>query len=144
MITTKTNRPHLSEIENGWQKFWKTFWNGEKPKINEDYCLKGRVSPELKRKITINLKNIIAQSSKYKIGKTGDAYIRTDKNDYRNGYNKMYLIFKSKSDSIVSELEENYIAKFIEDEKNDNKRVKSPGKGMYSYDGYYYLYIVTN
>jgi hypothetical protein len=32
-MTIKSNRPHLSELETGWDKFWKDFWGGPKPCI---------------------------------------------------------------------------------------------------------------
>jgi hypothetical protein len=145
-IINKTNRTHLSETETKFDKFWKSFWNGSKPKIIDDLCLSGVITPALKRKITININSIIEKKANFKIGKTGDAYIRTDHNDYRNGYNNMYLIYKSKSDKNISSLEEHYIEKYINDENKNNKnlRIKSPGKKMYSYDNYYYLYIVTD
>jgi hypothetical protein len=57
----------------------------------------------------------------------------------------MYLLYKSTSKDFVSELEEYFIAKYMRShpEQVDNKKVKAPGKKMYSYDGYYYLYAVT-
>lgn len=145
-MAIKSNRPHLSEIETGWQKFWKDFWNGSKPTIVEEHCVTGRINPLLKRKITANINSILRHHTYFKIGKTGDPYIRSDKNDYRNGYNHMYLIYKSSSSVFVSELEEHYIAKF-KLSHNDiikNIRVKAPGKKMFSYNGYYYLYLVAD
>ena len=58
----------------------------------------------------------------------------------------MYLIYKSTSKAFVSELEEYYIAKYKEThpEKIKNKRVKAPGKEMYTYEGFYFLYLVAD
>ncbi|GFZ79856.1 hypothetical protein GCM10011531_07240 [Aquaticitalea lipolytica] len=141
----KNQRPHLSSLETGWNKFWKDFWSGTKPTIEASWCKTGRINQGLKTKITISINSIISHHrTKFKIGKTGDAYIRGDKKDYRNDYHFMYLLYKSKSSSYVSELEEHYIEKYMKShpKANQNKRVRAPGKKMYSYDGYYYLYIV--
>lgn len=145
-MAIKTNRPHLSQIESEWQKFWKGFWNGSKPAIVTQHCVTGRISPTLKRQITTNINSILQNHSSFKIGKTGDAYIRCDKNDYRNGYNHMYLLYKSTSSIFVSELEEHYISKYKESHPDSikNLRVKAPGKRMYTYDGYYFLYLVAD
>lgn len=144
-MPAKSSRPHLSSIETNWQKFWKDFWHGEKPKVVDKNCATGHVSPILKARITKHINSILKGCTKYKIGKTGDSYIRTDKQDYRGSYHEMHLLYKSTSRDYVSELEEYYIEKCIDDEdnKNQNKRIKAPGKKMYSYDGYYYLYLVV-
>lgn len=143
-MNKKTNRPHLSEMESGWSKFWKSFWQNTKPQIEMSFCLTGRIEPKLKTKITKTINQIIIHHEIFKIGKTGDSYIRSDQKDYRNDYTYMYLIYKSTSPDNISKLEEHYIEKYMKShpENNQNKRVKSPGKKMYSYDGFYYLYLV--
>jgi hypothetical protein len=145
-MVKKSDRPHLSDIETEWQKFVKDFWNGSKPTIVVEHCVTGRINPLLKRKITANINSILRHHKYFKIGKTGDAYIRSDKNDYRNDYNHMYLIYKSSSNIFVSELEEHYIEKFqlSHPDSIKNIRVKAPGKKMFSYDGHYYLYLVAD
>lgn len=143
-MAKKSTRPHLSQMETGWNRFWKDFWSGTKPVIEGSWCQTGRVSAGLKSQITQSINKIIPHHHIFKIGKTGDTYIRSDKRDYRNDYTFMYLLYKSKSANFVSQLEEYYIEKYMNShpEKNQNKRVKAPGKQMYSYDGYYYLYMV--
>ncbi|MGI4742933.1 MAG: hypothetical protein ACRYG7_47895 [Janthinobacterium lividum] len=143
-MPAKSSRPHLSDSETSWQKFWKDFWQGEKPKVIIEDFTTGNISPALKTRITKHINVLIADCAKYKIGKTGDSYIRTDKQDYRGSYCEMHLLYRSTSKDYVSRLEEHYIEKYINDEenKNQNKSIKAPGKTMYSYDGYYYLYLV--
>lgn len=141
----KSNRPHLSEYETGWQKFWKNFWSGTKPIIEKSFCETGFVNQKTKYNVTKNINHIISHhQSIFKIGKTGDSYIRSDYKDYRNDYTYMYLLYKSTSKIFVTTLEEFYIAKYMKShpQENQNKRIVSPGKEMYSYDGYYYLYLV--
>jgi len=143
-MSKKSSRPHLSITETGWNRFWKDFWSGTKPIIEQTWIVEGHVSKGLKQVITYNINQIISAHSIFKIGKTGDSYIRSDHKDYRNDYEYMYLLYRSTSKRYVSLLEEYYIAKYMEShpEKNQNKRIKAPGKSMYSYDGYYYLYLV--
>jgi hypothetical protein len=141
----KSSRPHLSELESDWDVFWKNFWNGSKPVVVDALCQTGRINQKLKLNITKRINIIIDHhKSDFKIGKTGDSYIRTDHKDYRNDYQYMYLLYRSTSSDFVSKMEELYIEKYIKLEPNliQNKRVKAPGKKMFSYDGYYYLYIV--
>jgi hypothetical protein len=109
-------------------------------------CVAGRITPQLKRKLTTNINTIISNCSAFKIGKTGDSYIRCDKNDYRNSYSHMYIIYKSSSNDYVSQLEEDYIDKYLlsHSEQIKNLQVKAQEKKMFSYGGYYYLYVVTN
>ncbi len=145
-MANKSNRPHLTEYETGWSRFWKNFWTGTKPTIEKKFCQTGNVNQSLKNRITKNINVILAHHCKpFKIGKTGDAYIRSDHKDYRTDYHHMYLLYKSTSKKNVSLLEEHYIAKFMKShpELNQNKRINAPGKEMYSYDGYYYLYLVS-
>lgn len=140
----KSTRPHLSETETGWDRFWKSYY-GIKPKTDETWCESGRIGQNLKTRITKNINKIISHHNNiFKIGKTGDSYIRSDKNDYRSDYHYMYLLYKSKSPKFVSEIEEHYIEKYMLSHPNliQNKRIKAPGKRMVSYNGFYYLYIV--
>ncbi|WP_157607904.1 hypothetical protein [Seonamhaeicola sp. S2-3] len=135
----------MSETETEWDKFWKNFWSGTKPVIESSWCQHGRINQGVKTKITKVINIIISHhNSNFKIGKTGDSYIRTDQKDYRNDYHYMYLLYKSTSKDFVSYLEEYYIAKYLVSQPVliQNKRVKAPGKKMYSYDGFYYLYLV--
>lgn len=141
---TIKKRPHLSEYQTGWDRFWKNFWTGTKPAIESSWCIQGRINQGLKTKISRNINKIIVHHEDFKIGKTGDSYIRSDYKDYRRDYTHMYVLYKSKSANNVSLLEEYYIEKYMRShpEKNKNKRVKAPGKRMYTYDGFYYLYMV--
>lgn len=143
-MAKKSNRPHLSLIETRWDKFKKNLFIGTKPELEYSWCLTGRINRKLIYNLTSNINKIISHHDFFKIGKTGDPYIRCDHKDYREGYHHMYLIYKSTSKDIVSKLEEYYIEKYINShpEKNVNRRINAPGKTMYSYDGYYYLYIV--
>jgi len=143
-MVKKSERPHLSVLETKWDKYWKNFWSGTKPDIEDSWCITGRVDSKLKQRLTLNINKIINHHDIFKIGKTGDSYIRSDHKDYRNDYTFMYMIYKSSSKDNVSKLEEHYIEKYMNSHpnKNQNRRIYSPGKTMYSYDGYYYLYIV--
>ena len=142
----KSTRPHLTETETFFDKIVKNFWDGAKPNLNIDFCETGIINSVLKSKLTKNINKIIKDYKIFKIGKTGDPYIRSDKKDYRNGYNHMFIIYKSTSEKNISAIEEEYIEKFmnLEPNKIQNKRINAPGKKMQSYDGYYYLYLVTN
>jgi hypothetical protein len=140
----KSTRLHLSEIETGLDRIWGKLWHGDKPEIAIEFCNKGTISPDLKVKITKTINPIIKDCTKFKIGKTGDAYIRTDQIDYRGKYKKMYLIYRSTSKSFVSQIEEYYIKKFINDDRNQNKVIKAPGRNMSLYTDYYHVYLVTN
>lgn len=145
-MATKSTRPHLSETESLLDKIIKHVWDGSKPNIDYQHCISGIINPTLKRKLTTNIKKIINDHSFFKIGKTGDPYIRADKTDYRKNYYHMFLIYKSTSKKNISLLEEHYIEKLmlLYPDKTRNKRVIAYGKEMFTYEGYYYLYIVTD
>jgi hypothetical protein len=140
-----TLRPHLSQSETGLDRFLSNLFYGTKPLIEKSFCSSGLIKPSLKSTITKNLNCILEGCAGFKIGKTGDSYIRTDYSDYRKSYNYMYLLYKSKSRKSVSAIEEHYIAKYMDmhPDYSENRRVNSPGKKMQSYNGYYYLYVVT-
>jgi len=143
-MKNKPFRPHLSQTETLLQKMWKDITVGVKPQIKCDECITGRITPALKTKLTKKINLLIKDCQSFKIGKTGDAYIRCDKKDYRDVFSEMHLLYKSKSESNVSNLEEEYIEKYFFHSQTQNKRIKSPGKTMSTYDGYYCLYIIIN
>lgn len=143
-MVKKSTKPHPLANETNWQQFWKGFWNGEKPKQNSDNIVTGHYNANTKRAITQRINNIIDDSKSIKIGKTGNSDLRSDFNDYRAIYKEMHLIYKSSSEEYISTAEEDYIKKFSKSHasKIDNKTDKRVGK-MYSYDGYYYMYVVS-
>ena len=144
-MAKKSTRPYPLNERTKWNEFWLSVWNGSPLQI-EDIAITGIINSGLKRKITISINNIIKQESinAFKIGKTGDAQIRTDKKDYRADYSTMYLLYKSTSKENISSIEVDYIKKYKKTHKDkiDNIIEHKAGK-MFSYDGYYYLYIVV-
>ena len=140
----KTNRPYPLNNWTKWNEFWLSIWNGAPPKI-EDISITGIINSTLKRKITSNINLIINKEevNAFKIGKTGDSRIRVDKNDYRGKYYKMYLLYRSTSKDNISSIEVDYIKKYrkTHPDKIDNITTHKVGN-MYSYNGYYFLYIV--
>ncbi len=144
-MAKKSNRPYPLNDRTKMDEFWRKIWNGSPPQI-EDIAITGIINSELRRKITISINNIINQESinACKIGKTGDARIRTDQKDYRADYSKMYLLYKSTSKGNISSIEVDYIKKYKKTHKDkiDNIIEHKAGR-MFSYDGYYYLYIVV-
>ncbi len=111
-MAKKSSRPYPLNDRTKMDEFWRKIWNGSPPQI-EDIAITGIINSELRRKITISINNIINQESinAFKIGKTGDAQIRTDQKDYRSEYSKMYLLYKSKSKENISSIEVDYIKK---------------------------------
>jgi len=141
----KNTRPYPLAERTAWKNFWRSFWHGKQPEIEEEF-IDGEINSDLKRKLTIKINKIINDSNTtaIKIGKTGDALIRTDFTDYRGSYSVMKLIYRSENPINVSKLEKHYILKYTSSHraKIDNIQKHSGGK-MYSYDGYYFLYVVV-
>lgn len=144
MLKVNQKRPHLRDTETPWQKFWKSFAYGSKPEI-VDCSITGRITPSLKASLTRKINGLLLTNGSVKIGKTGDGYIRSDYRDYRSAFTQMHLLFRSKSETVITQLEELYISKYMAShpEQIANRRAVAPGKRMYSYNGYYYLYAVT-
>ena len=122
------------------EEFIFSLYHGFKPKII-DLSISGRITPSLRRRLTIQINNIISRCTLCKIGATGDADIRSAFNDYRAQFSKMYLIYKSTSKNNVASLEVEYIQKFYG--RTLNKSTTKTTR-LSSYDGFYYLYIVTD
>ncbi len=141
-----SSRPHLVDTETNMDIFLKNLIDGKKPNVEKRFRTSGRITPSLKSEISKKINYLTEGCYGYKIGKTGDTYIRTDYSDYRGNYQTMYLLYRSTSMQAVSELEEYYIQKFMkcDSEFCHNKKVKAPGKMMQTYDGYYNLYIVVD
>ena len=146
-MVRKSSRPHPKESRSRLDEFLRRFFiAGKRPEVvHDDFCT-GRITPSLKRTITNKISALLNVYDYLKIGKTGDHWVRTDFEDYRGNFSHMYLIYRSSSTAFVSELEELYIAKFLASHPEQvlNRRIKSPGKKMVSFDGYYYLYVVVN
>ena len=140
----KNTRPYPLENRTKWENFWKSLWFGSMPEIIDDFIISGRLTPAKRGQITKLINQIINDDClSFKIGKTGDIEIRADQKDYRK-YDKLYPVFESTSKDIISDLEVEYIEKYkkLYPEKCDNITIARVGN-MYSYDGYYYLYVVV-
>ena len=111
-----------------------------------DNYVTGRINRQIRLRIANRINEAIEESTMFKVGKTGDSWIRTDAVDYREQpYKKMHLIFRSSSKQVIDELEVEYITKYLKKEPNRcmNKSTAKLGN-MFTYDGYYWLYIVTD
>lgn len=121
-------------------KVFKNIIYGKAPKIVRKGIITGRYSPETKRRITTRLNQLLDSYDFIKVGKTGSPEVRVDQKDYRGTYQKMILLYKSKSDVNISNYEREYINRFYDDLENVSK---ASGGKMRSYNGFYYLYVVV-
>lgn len=112
--------------------------------VVDDAFITGRLTPQVKSRVTKRLNKAIEGHGAFKIGKTGDAWVRTDQNDYRKDYYKFHLIFRSSSKLVIDTLECDYIKRYMRSHPENcrNRSAHRLGR-MYSYDGYYWLYVVT-
>lgn len=134
-------RPRPEPKRDSIDDFIYSLFNGFKPNVI-DISESGRVTDRSVRwKITRKIGHLVDTYFNVKIGVTGDSLIRTDQTDYRGNYSKMFLIYKSRSKKNISDLEVHYINKFYG--KTDNKS-KTKASRLSTFDGYYYLYVVTN
>ncbi len=111
--------------------------------IYQDFLIdqdKDELNPSvLKRKITRSINRLSGEAKGFKIGKSGNPKTRTSNH---KEYDKMFLLCSSSNRNLIDDLESHYNAKYVEDKKNDNKRVGSAGVAV-AVDGRYYLYILT-
>ncbi len=91
------------------------------------------------------IKNIIANYSRFKIGKTGQNLNDRFKSEYKNDYDEIIEVFKSSNKNEVDSLEVyliNYIKNMKEySSKCDNERLGSGEMGTKSKA--YYVYVVV-
>lgn len=122
------------------------FWYGEPPKLVGKSAETGLLSsPIVKRKITARIKNVLKISSSIKIGVMGDTSVRMDAIDYRENYDFVVRIYKTKSKEIARNLEVTLIKKFKKEfpDKVDNVSTSKAGR-LTTYNGFYYIYVVFN
>lgn len=143
-MPTKTDRPHPSSDRTNLKEFLRNLTIGNRPMVVDDEYITGRLTAKVKSRITKRLNKAIADEGLFKIGKTGDVWVRTDQNDYRSEYRRFHLIFKSSSQAVIDRLEVEYIRKYlrIQPDRCQNNTVHMVGN-MFSYDGFYWLYVVT-
>ncbi len=134
-------RPRPLPSRNNFQEFIYSMFNGFEPKIIDESVTGHITSRSLKIKVTRKIKELVDNYPNCKIGATGDPRIRSGYPDYRSKYSRMFLVYKSKSFNYVADIECHYIKKFLG--RTDNISVNKAIK-LSSYDGYYYLYVVTN
>ncbi|MHB1105403.1 MAG: hypothetical protein ACYCZ2_03485 [Lutibacter sp.] len=70
-------------------------------------------NPIVKRKITTRIKNVLKISNSIKIGVMGDTSVRMDAVDYRENYDYVVRIYKTKSKEAARNIEVALIKKFI-------------------------------
>lgn len=90
-----------------------------------------------KRTITLNINKLTRSCSKFKIGKSGKVKQRAKA--YK-GYDTMYILAKSRTASIIEDLEAYYNNKYQFDDKCQNKNAGSAAV-MTASSGWYFLYI---
>ncbi|MFN9115975.1 MAG: hypothetical protein ACK5XN_38505, partial [Bacteroidota bacterium] len=90
------------------------------------------------RALTGRIKPLIETCKAFKIGRTLAPDKRSGKYEK---YKTMHVLCEAKQ-SMIEKLEAHYIQKYIEDPKNDNKKLGSAGPSGTSIDGKYYLYLV--
>lgn len=131
-------------MDNTLSGILKDLFVGYAPSINRQHLEKGHITPSLKAKITKNINQILEtnQRKRFKFGKTGNAPVRADFDDYRKApYKKMYILYQSTSHGAVDELEVYYIEKFYTNNLNDNKSTTHKHK-MDGRNNLFILYLV--
>ena len=126
---------------DSFDEFIYSLFNGFKPTII-DISETGRITDRaVKWRTTRKITELIDNFHRVKIGVTGDSLIRSDQTDYRANYSTMYLVYKSRSKDYVCDFEIHYINKFWD--MIDN-RSNTRANRLSTYNGYYYLYVVTD
>ncbi len=122
------------------------FWYGEPPKLVGKPSVTGLLNnPIVKREITTRIKSVLKISSSIKIGVMGDTSVRMDAVDYRENYDYVVRIYRTRSKEIARNLEVILIKKFKKQfpDKVDNISTSKAGR-LTTYNGFYYIYVVFN
>lgn len=147
-MTTKRKPVELHPVKNrsDWSAFWKTFWNGEPPKLVGKTAITGRLTnPATKTKVTKRINEILNIASEIKIGVMGDTEVRMDGKDYRSGFEYVTRVYKTTSKESAREYEVELIKKFKKSHPNIVLNISEAKAGrLTTYNGNFYVYVVFN
>lgn len=147
-MKAKRKPKELNPVKNRseWKEFWRTFWNGEPPKLVGKAAVTGRLSnPSTKAKVTKRINEILSIAYEVKIGVTGDTEVRMDGKDYRNGYEYVSRIYKTTSKEIAKNYEVELIKKYKKSNPDKVKNISENKAGkLTTYNGDFYIYVVFN
>ncbi|CAA0190061.1 conserved hypothetical protein [Tenacibaculum maritimum] len=147
-MTAKRKPIELHPVKNrsDWSEFWRTFWNGEPPKLVGKTAITGRLSnPSTKTKVTKRINEILKIASEIKIGVMGDTEVRMDGKDYRNGFEYVTRVYKTTSKDSARDYEVELIKKFKKSHPNKILNVSEAKAGrLTTYNGNFYVYVVFN
>lgn len=138
-MTDEYEKYHPVYSRGGFANFLKDIFEGDKPDIIRNCLLNGEVNRSLKWRLTRQLNLLFNQYDRYKIGMSGEPFIRSDYDKYRKHYDYMYLLYESIDEKQIVSFERDYTKRFFD--ILDNERIG--GGKMTSHDGNYYVYIVV-
>jgi len=145
---TKRKPIELHPVKNrsDWTEFWKTFWNGEPPKLVGKTAITGRLTnPSTKSKVTKRINEILTIASEIKIGVMGDTEVRMDGKDYRNGFEYVTRIYKTTSKEVARNYEVELIKKYKISHPNKVLNIsEARASRLTTYNGNFYVYVVFN
>ncbi len=133
------NRSKLAEI-------WRTLWNGKPPKLIGKTAITGRITnPSTKSKVTKRINGVLAESSEIKIGVMGDTEVRMDGEDYRDGFDFVTRVYKTKSKETARLYEVELIKKYKKSHPDKVLNISESKAGrLTTYNGDFYIYVVFN
>jgi hypothetical protein len=147
-MKTKRKPIELHPVKNRseWTEFWRTFWNGEPPKLVGKTAITGRLTnPATKSKVTKRINEILSNASEIKIGVMGDTEVRMDGKDYRNNFEYVSRVYKTTSKEAAREYEVELIKKFKKSNPEKVLNISEAKAGrLTTYNGNYYIYVVFN
>ena len=147
-MTNKRKPIELHPVKNRsrFSELWKTFCNGEPPKLIGKTAITGRITnPNTKAKVTKRINQLINNSSEIKIGVMGDTQVRMDGKDYRSNFNFVTRIYKTTSKEVARDYEVELIKKFKKSHPNKVMNISESRAGrLTTYNGNFYIYVVFN
>ncbi len=145
---TKRKPIELHPVKNrsNWAEFWKTFWNGNPPKLIGKRAITGRLTNRsTKSNVTKRINEILNIASEIKIGVMGDTEVRMDGKDYRNAFEYVTRVYKTTSKEVARDYEVELIKKYKKSHPNKVLNISEARAGrLTTYNGNFYIYVVFN
>lgn len=127
------------------ESWFKDAFEGYAPKLVGSKAITGKFDSPTKAKVTIRIKQLLANVSIAKIGVMVDLDSRMDRSDYRRQFNLVQRVYKTTSKEFAKSMEVYMIKKFKISHPTIILNIsETPASRLITYNGYYYVYVVYN